>query len=131
MKNILIAPCGMNCSICMAYLRVKNTCPGCRLFNKNEPVTITKCKIKNCATLKKSKSKFCFECEEFPCDKLKHLDKRYRTKYNMSMIENLGIIKKLGLREFMKNEKIRWACSQCGGTICVHRGYCHNCGKKV
>ncbi len=26
----IIAPCGMNCSICMAYLRGKNKCPGCR-----------------------------------------------------------------------------------------------------
>ena len=130
MKSILIAPCGMNCSICIAYLRDKNKCPGCRLFNKNEPVTIAKCKIKNCATFKSSKSKFCFECEEFSCDKLKHLDKRYRTKYNMSMIENLGNIKKFGIKNFVKNEKIRWTCSKCGGTICVHRGSCYICGRK-
>jgi len=120
----------MNCSICRGYLRDKNRCPGCRLFNKNEPVTIAKCKIKNCTTFKRSKSKFCLECKEFPCERIKHMDKRYRTKYNMSTIENLENIKKLGLREFIKNEKIRWACSQCRGTICVHRGYCYNCGKK-
>jgi len=130
MKSLLIAPCGMNCSICMAYLRDKNKCPGCRLFNKNEPVTIAICKIKNCVTLKRNKIKFCFECEEFPCERIKHMDKRYRTKYNMSTIENLEHIKKIGLREFIKNEKIRWTCSQCGGTICVHRGHCSSCGKK-
>lgn len=129
MKSLLIAPCGMNCSICMANLRDKNRCPGCRLFNKNEPVTIAKCKIKNCKTFKRSKLKFCFECKEFPCERIKHMDKRYQTKYNMSTIENLENIKKLGVREFIKNEKIRWTCSQCGGTICVHRGYCFNCGK--
>jgi uncharacterized radical SAM superfamily Fe-S cluster-containing enzyme len=34
LENIsLIAPCGMNCSICSAYLREKNKCPGCRLMN--------------------------------------------------------------------------------------------------
>ena len=74
-KFSLIAPCGMNCGICMAYLREKNKCPGCREFNKNEPVSIAKCKIKNCASFKSSKSKFCFECAEFPCKNLKHLDK--------------------------------------------------------
>ena len=131
MKSTLIAPCGMNCGICMAYLRDKNKCPGCRLFHKKEPVTIASCKIKNCATFKNRKSKFCFECEGFPCDKLNHLDKRYRTKYKMSMIENLENIKQLGVREFMKNEKIRWTCSQCGETICVHRGLCYTCGKKA
>jgi len=130
MKSSLIAPCGMNCSICMAYLRDKNRCPGCRFFNKREPVTIAKCKIKNCTTFKRSKSKFCFKCKVYPCDNLKHLDKRYRTKYNMSMIENLENIKKNGIRDFIKNEKLRWSCSQCGGPICVHRGYCYICGKK-
>ena len=130
MKSSLIAPCGGNCGICMAYLREKKKCPGCRVFDKNEPVSIAKCKIKNCATFKRSKSKFCFECEGFPCNNLKHLDKRYRTKYIMSMIENLENIKKFGIREFVKNEKIRWACSHCGGAICVHRGYCYNCGKQ-
>ena len=129
MKSLLIAPCGMNCSICMAYLREKNTCPGCRLFNKNEPVTIALCKIKNCETFKRSKTKFCFECKKFPCESIKHMDKRYRTRYQMSTIVNLEKIKKIGIREFVKNEKIRWTCSQCGGTICVHKGYCYTCGK--
>ena len=129
MKNLLVAPCGMNCSVCMAYLREKNKCPGCRLFNKSEPVTIAKCKIKNCIELNKNNLKFCFECKEFPCERIKHMDKRYRTRYKMSTIENLENIKKSGLREFIKNEKIRWACSKCGGTICVHKGYCINCEK--
>jgi len=131
MKSSIIAPCGMNCGICMAYLREKNKCPGCRVFDKDEPVSIARCKIKNCLTFKQSKSKFCFKCKDYPCKNLKHLDKRYQTKYNMSMIENLENIKKLGIREFLKNEKKRWACSQCGGTICVHKGYCYNCGNKI
>ena len=131
MNSLLIAQCGMNCSVCIAYLRGKNKCPGCRLFNKSEPVTIAKCRIKNCTAFKRSKSKFCFECKEFPCKLIKQMDKRYRTRYNMSTIENLNNIKKLGMREFIKNEKIRWTCSQCGGIICVHRGYCYSCGKKL
>jgi len=50
--------------------------------------------------------KFCFECKKFPCDRLKHLDKRYRTKYHMRMIENLEILKKLGLKQFIQNEQL-------------------------
>ena len=120
----------MNCGICMAYLREKKMCPGCRESNENKSVSCANCKIKNCIELNRSNLKFCFKCKIYPCEKIKHLDKRYRTKYNVSMIENLGNIKKLGLREFVKNEKIRWTCSQCGGTINVHRGYCQTCGKK-
>lgn len=129
-KGSLIAPCGMNCGICMAYLREKNKCPGCRGPDINKSVSVVKCQIKNCNELHKNNLKFCFKCSKFPCERIKHLDKRYRTKYNMSMVENLENIKKFGIRKFVKNEKIRWACSQCEGIICVHRGYCYNCGKQ-
>ena len=122
----LIAPCGMNCGICMAYLREKNHCPGCRFFNSKEPVSIARCIIKNCETIKETK--FCFRCEKYPCTRLKNLDKRYRTKYGMSMLENLENIKELGIREFVNNEKVRWTCPKCGGTINVHRWKCFDCG---
>ncbi|VVB77825.1 Uncharacterised protein [uncultured archaeon] len=126
----LIAPCGMDCGICMAYLREKNKCPGCRQENNNKSKSCLNCKIKNCKVFQKGKARFCFECKIFPCDKLKHLDKRYRTKYNMSMIENLENIKSSGIRKFVKNEAIKWTCSKCQGIICVHKGYCNSCGKK-
>lgn len=120
----------MNCGICMAYLREKNKCPGCRAEDINKAVTVIRCKIKNCEFIKKGKEKFCFVCDNFPCKNLKHLDKRYRTKYNMSMIENLAYIKKFGIRKFVKKENKRWKCKKCQGVICVHRGYCLNCKDK-
>jgi hypothetical protein len=130
MKSSLIACCGMNCGICRGYLREKKKCPGCRGSNENKSLSCVNCKIKICNESNKNKLKFCFECDKFPCQRIKQMDKRYRTRYNMSTIENLENIKKFGLREFVKNEKIRWTCSKCGGTICVHQGYCSNCGKK-
>ena len=129
-KFSLIASCGMNCGICRAYLREKNKCPGCRGDDTNKPVTRVGCKIKNCEAFKKEDITFCFECKDFPCDNLKHLDNRYRTKYNMSMIENLENIKNFGIKKFLENEGVRWACPECGGTICVHNGYCYSCGEK-
>ncbi len=121
----------MNCGICMAYLREKNKCLGCRGVDTNKPVTRVRCKIKNCEVFKKEKSKFCFECRIFPCENLERLDNRYRTKYHMSMIENLENIKNFGINKFLKNEDVRWTCSECGGTICVHKGYCYSCGKEI
>ena len=129
-KISLIAPCGMNCGICRGYLREKNKCPGCRGIDVNKPVTRSKCKIKNCSELKINNLKFCIKCKRFPCKKINQLDKRYRTKYNMSMIENLQDIGKLGIRKFVINEKKRWDCSKCGFPICVHSGCCFNCGDK-
>src|SRR5512137_1207045 len=76
----LIAPCGMDCGICMAYLRKKNQCPGCRSSDIGKAISVTKCRIKTCEVLKKKRARFCFQCEHLPCDRLKHLDRRYRTK---------------------------------------------------
>ncbi len=129
-KISLIAPCGMNCNICMAYLREKNRCVGCRGTNTNKPVTRVRCKIKTCKVFRKGEAKFCFECKNFPCDNLKHLDKRYRTRYNMSMTENLENIRGFGIRQFLRKEDLKWTCDECAGTICVHKGACIECGKK-
>ena len=129
MEASLIAACGMNCGICMAYLREKDKCPGCRVDDNKKPITRIRCKIKTCIVFQNEKVKYCFECGDFPCKNLKHLDNRYRTKYHMSMIENLINIKKAGIKKFIGDEKVKWTCPECGGTVCVHKGYCLNCGK--
>jgi hypothetical protein len=55
----------------MAYLRERNKCPGCRGSDEKKPITRVKCRIKTCRVL----NKFCYKCEKFPCNDLKHLDK--------------------------------------------------------
>ncbi len=126
----LIAPCGMNCGLCMAYLREKKHCPGCKGDDaQKSSISCVRCGIKNCESLKDIKSGLCVDCAQFPCARIKHIDKRYRTKYGMSMIENLETIQSLGMNVFVKKERVRWTCSKCGGILCVHKGTCVNCGK--
>jgi hypothetical protein len=132
MEEQLIAPCGMNCGVCLAYLAQKNDlkkkgfnrtyCPGCRPRGKN-------CAFmkKACAKLGEGLVRFCYECADYPCRRLKGLDKRYRTKYHMSMIENLDFIKAKGMEAFLEKEKARWSCPECGETICCHNGLCMVC----
>jgi hypothetical protein len=127
-KKELIAPCGMNCALCLAFQRTKKNCPGCRLIVNTEYVSIKRCVIKNCELLKSAKSGFCYECTQFPCRRMKQLDKRYRTKYSMSMLDNLEYIKTHGMRSFISNEKKRWQCSKCGSLVSVHRKDCLACG---
>lgn len=126
----LIAPCGMNCGICMAYLRDKNICKGCWSATGYKSNSCLKCCIKNCKLLANTDSKFCYDCAKFPCARLKSLDKRYRLKYRMSMLENLHYIKESGLENFEQKEVLRWKCDTCGGTICVHRGFCLKCNNQ-
>ena len=111
----LIAPCGMNCAICKAYLRQHNPCHGCINLEVERPKTRAHCRLRVCT---KRKGRFCCHCPEFPCDRLCHLDKRYRTKYGMSEIENLEFIRKNGIRKFVASERKHWISKQ--GVFCVH-----------
>ena len=123
-KTTLIAPCGMNCSICMAYLREKNHCSGCYAPNR---LCSINCSISACEDVR---DRYHHTCADFPCKRLKQLDDRYRKKYGMSMLENLSAIRKNGIRAFVKSERERWTCTACGGTIDVHHARCSACGKE-
>jgi len=129
MRADLIAPCGMNCRLCLGFQREKNHCSGCR--NEQDISYRTSgsasCVIKNCPVIKGDPSGFCFKCEKYPCKRLRDLDKRYRTKYHMSMVENLENIKKEGIDAFLQREEQRWTCPACGGIVCVHRAECPAC----
>jgi hypothetical protein len=128
-RAALIAPCGMNCRLCTAYAREKKPCPGCRLESASKAKTRVLCRIKNCSKLRMQEIRFCFDCDEFPCARLAHLDKRYRSKYGMSMIENLSHIKQFGIRRFLRSENEKWRCHRCGEVICVHKSQCLSCGR--
>jgi hypothetical protein len=120
MKPKLIAHCGMNCAICIAYLRDKNKCPGCKFQGKPNSKFFKKCSIKNCNIIKDNKWKCCSpKCEKFPCKRLKDIDKRYKTKYNMSMVDNLNIIDSDGINKFIKQQKSKYIKSK--KIFCIHK----------
>lgn len=123
----LVAPCGINCGVCIAYLREKNKCCGCMVSGMNKVAHCNKCSLKLCDEHNKSKSVYCYDCEKFPCLGMKRLDKRYREKYNLSVIENLTFISQYGIDEFIKSENKKWKCKHCGNVLCVHKNYCLNC----
>ena len=132
MEERLIAPCGMNCALCVNYLALKNDlkkqgfkkayCAGC-LPRGNNCIFMKK----HCVLLGKGRVRFCFECGDYPCRRLKSLDKRYRSKYHMSMVENLEQIKEQGMKKFLAKQREKWGCPQCGGVICCHNGLCLKC----
>jgi catechol 2,3-dioxygenase-like lactoylglutathione lyase family enzyme len=129
----LIAPCGMNCRICLGYFgylvsgkKRKMKCIGCKPRDKS-------CAFlkKFCKKLTKKEINYCYECSDFPCKHLEKLDNGYRKRYNMSMIENLEYIRDNGIDKFLKIQEEKYKCSECGGVICVHNGKCYSCGKQI
>lgn len=127
----LIAPCGMNCGTCIAYFRPKNKCVGCRIHSSEKRETRLMCVVKNCINLEQTSSKFCYDCEKFPCKRINQLDNRYRTKYKTSFIENLTMIKEKGIDKFLEFESKRRTCSNCGSVLSVHRDKCLSCWKDL
>lgn len=132
MNEELIAPCGMNCALCVSYQFGQGDlnkqgfnrryCPGCRPRGKNCTFMAQHCK-----RLRKGTVRYCYLCPAFPCKRLKDLDKRYSTKYGMSMIDNLRYIKEHGIEAFLLKEQDKWKCPSCGATICCHSHSCLSC----
>ncbi len=127
----LIAPCGLNCAVCWAHLRTRNSCPGCRADDARKPKTRFRCKIKNCQAGLGNRNALpsCAGCAALPCEPLSHLDQRYRARYCTSPIANLQAIGTRGMRRFLHEEAARWTCSNCGARLCMHKPNCLVCYK--
>jgi len=113
----MVAACGLFCGACYARLKRKTVCPGCRSLTVDLSKSMARCRMKFCG---QRNGRFCFDCAVFPCDALKHLDKRYRTRYNLSPIANLVFIQDHGLEAFLQQQRGTWLAD--GGIICMHDG---------
>ncbi len=122
----MIAPCGVNCIVCSAYLRDKNSCAGCRA--SNELITRKSCRDclkKRCALNKRLQ--WCFQCSKFPCSKIKDLNKRYINNYNVNLVQN-GVDASKDMAVFLQVQKLKFTCKKCGGIIDQQHKRCSDCG---
>lgn len=86
-RNQLFSLCGLNCGICPMLLG--NHCNGCGNGNQS-------CKIARCS-LEHGKIEYCYECEQYPCEKYQHIDEydsfivHRRQKEDLEKAQNIGI----------------------------------------
>ncbi len=130
----LVAPCGINCALCKRYLAFKNKippakgviyCEGCRPSDRH--CTLLKPACRRILKLAESEIDYCCDCNSFPCEKLSHLDVRYRENYGVSPVDNLEEIRDRGLAEFLEEQSRRYSCEKCGSLICMHDKKCYKC----
>lgn len=135
-REQLLAPCGMDCGVCSAYLAYANQIPR----KRGEVIHCEGCRARakrcaylkgHCARLATGQIRFCFECPQYPCERLKHLDRRYRGRYGMSLIENLELIKNSGTRALIARQQARFGCPTCGQLRSVHNQKCFACEKAL
>ena len=123
----LLAACGINCAVCYVHLKNKKPCLGCGIPSDGKPAHCRNCKIKICAEGRGLQ--FCFECAAHPCPDIKRLDKSYRQRYGVHLIENTVHIRTVGISQYMQEEQARWQCLQCGGAVSMHDQICSECGQ--
>src|SRR5512139_1118936 len=123
----MLAPCGITCYACYVHLRAKKSCDGCHGPDGSKPEHCRACKIKDCAA--GHGVAFCHECETFPCAIIRRLDRSYRQRYRVSLVENGLRLKAVGVDVWLAEERARWTCPRCGGVISQHDRACSECGQ--
>lgn len=66
-----------------------------------------------------------------PCKRVKNLDKTYRDRYNVSLVENLKTAGETGVTAFLRQEKKKWTCPSCHGILSLHDGICSECKEVI
>ena len=143
MVKIYDAYCGLYCGACFV-MRLNESgnleegaqkwnvkpedvlCDGCKTDVRF--IGCRECQFRDCAESKGIN--FCFECNEYPCkgfsnlpiDQLPHL---------VSMQENSEYIKKRGRDFWLKAQKQRWTCPQCGEKFSWYEQKCEKCGNRL
>jgi hypothetical protein len=124
----MIAACGINCFACYArFPKRKEPCPGCRAQTETHiRKSCQTCEIRRCAN--ERALRFCAECEDFPCAKLKPVHKRYMSIHKIDLAQN-GRDAVRDMTAYLSQQKTRYTCKHCGGIINMHYNVCSDCGK--
>lgn len=86
-ENQLFSLCGLNCGLCPMLLG--NYCGGCGKGNQT-------CRIAKCS-LEHGGVEYCYECEQYPCEKYEHIDEydsfitHRRRKADLERAQSMGI----------------------------------------
>lgn len=88
-ENLMFSLCGLNCSLCP--MNLNQYCPGCGGGEGNQSCSIAKCSLQH------GKIEYCFQCENYPCEKYENIDKfdsfitHQHQKRDMEKFRELGI----------------------------------------
>ena len=124
----LLAPCGLDCLLCHHHCASAEPCKGCR-GGQGKSKHCRDCDILACATAKGYR--YCKDCWEFPCDKLKRFQMTYIERFGHGFLQNARLMRAEGEQALIDAHRAEWRCPDCGGVVCIHDGLCTECGKPV
>ncbi len=121
----MLAPCGVNCMVCYKHCRSKIPCEGCLNGDTGKPGHCRTCEIKDC--VREKGIVYCHDCREYPCRRIKYLEKSYNIRYGASPVRNGKTAKEQGIPELMRQQKRKYTCPVCGGIIPIQDSECRKC----
>jgi hypothetical protein len=122
------APCGINCMLCSRQFEKKRPpCHGCLRGGSSTCTHSETCRIKLCA-FERGLS-HCFECDKFPCSRIRRLEKRYRENCGYLLLEAAETARSGGVEVLLEQQLAHYSCG-CGGLICLQSGVCSEFGKR-
>lgn len=124
----MFAPCGMNCMVCYRHCNHKKPCAGCLGSDAGKPEHCRRCDIKDCAGGRGLS--YCFACPDYPCKRIRNLEKSYNRRYAASLMENSAAVQAVGLEAFLEGQRADFTCPACGGVISLHDAACSECDRK-
>lgn len=144
----LLAPCGLYCGVCGAYLATRTDNPklrqgmaqvyGCAPEDINCLGCLSDvrykhcedCAIRDCAQSKGYTG--CHQCGEFPCDKIEALDAAFPdTPAGREVRRAIAAWRDLDDEAFAAAQEARWTCRSCGARLMRGQKICHQCRETV
>ena len=134
----LVAPCGLYCGACSAYLTTQEIrvgtgkakagigmqCDGC-LGGGRTPAHVPKCAIRECSEAK-TKSRRCSECADFPCSRITDFNND-GMQHHSEVLTNLRQLRTMGIKDWTKYEEDRWSCPKCRTKLSWYDVECPEC----
>lgn len=140
--------CGLYCGTCPFYLAFRKNdmeymqkmsqekgfpveelqCHGCQSDNVSVHCKDCVHGFRICA--EKKHVKWCFECEEFPCQRLKDFSEVHIVngiKHHEHVIDDLKYMKKHGIQEWVKIQDKKARCKGCGEVLYWFDLECPDC----
>jgi uncharacterized protein DUF3795 len=139
----LAAVCGLYCEACTLYIATTEDpqrlklladrfgiseedikCYGCRSAKRGPYCAV--CKMYTCAAEKGIE--FCSGCDDYPCGILQKFQSE--APHRIELWDSLDNIRDGGYKNWLREMKVRYSCSECGAINSAYDMKCRNCGNE-
>ncbi len=91
-NNLMFSLCGLNCALCR--MKLDHYCPGCGGGAGNQGCAIARCSLTHDGL------EYCFQCEEYPCEKYKGIEAFDSFITHRNQLKDLEKAQMIGMEQY-------------------------------